>query len=79
MTSLAGLSLDNLTQRCVDETEKFNRHQPNDPQFCFELLRRALAEGISEAFTRVYQVYERQVLRWVYSHSRFEQTGESAD
>jgi len=79
MTSFAGMSLDNLTQRCVEETEKFNRHQPNDPQFCFELLRRALAEGISEAFTHVYQVYERQVLRWVYSHSRFEQTGESAD
>jgi hypothetical protein len=79
MTSIAGIPLDDLTQRCVEETEKFSRRQPNDPQFCFELLRRALAEGISEAFTHVYQVYERQVLRWVYSHSRFEQTGESAD
>jgi hypothetical protein len=79
MTSIASIPLDNLTQRCVEETEKFNRRAPNDPQFCFELLRRALAEGISEAFTRVYQVYERQALHWVYSHSRYEQTGESAD
>jgi hypothetical protein len=79
MTSIAHIPLDDLTQRCVEETEKFNRRQPNDPQFCFELLRRALAEGISEAFTHVYRVYERQALRWVYSHSRFEQTGESAD
>jgi len=79
MTANAGLPLDNLAQRCAEETEKFNRRQPNDPQFCFELLRRALADGVSEAFTRAYQVYERQALHWVYSHSRFEQTGENAD
>jgi hypothetical protein len=77
--SLAALSVDQLAQRCVEETEKFNRRQSNDPQFCFELLRRALAEGVPEAFTFAYQVYERQVLKWVYSHSGFAQTGESAD
>jgi hypothetical protein len=75
----SSLSIDDLAQRCAEETDKFNRRQPNDAQFCFELLRRALADGSSEAFTRVYQVYERQVLAWVYSHSRFAQTGESAD
>jgi hypothetical protein len=75
----APLSNDDLAQRCAEETDKFNRRQPNDSQFCFELLRRALAEGMSDAFTRVYQIYERQVLGWVYSHSRFAQTGESAE
>lgn len=75
----ASLSVDDLAQRCAEETDKFNRRQTNDAQFCFELLRRALADGSSEAFTHVYQVYERQVLAWVYSHSRFAQTGESAD
>jgi hypothetical protein len=75
----ASLPVDVLAQRCAEETDKFNRRQSNDAQYCFELLRRALAEGSSEAFTRVYQVYERQVLNWVYSHSRFVQTGESAD
>jgi hypothetical protein len=73
------LSLDDLTQRCAFETEKFNRREPNDARFCFELLRRALADGLSDAFTRVYQIYERQVLVWVHSHSGFERTGESAD
>jgi hypothetical protein len=73
------MSLDDLARQCAEETEKFSRRQANDPQFCFELLRRALADGVPEAFTRVYRNYERQVLSWVYSHSGFAQTGESAD
>ena len=77
--SLAALPVDQLAQRCAEETDKFNRRQSNDPQFCFELLRRALAEGVAEAFTFAYQIYERQALKWVYSHSGFAETGESAD
>lgn len=75
----ASLSNDDLAQRCAQETDKFNRRVPSDAQFCFELLRRALADGIDDAFTRICQVYDRQITNWVYSHSRFEQTGESAD
>jgi hypothetical protein len=73
------LSLDELAQRCSSETEKFSRREPSDARFCFELLRRALADGLSDAFTRVYQIYERQVLIWVHSHSGFARSGESAD
>ena len=72
-------SLDDLTQHCTSETEKFNRREPSDARFCFELLRRALADGLPDAFTRVYQIYERQVLVWVHSHSGFARSGESAD
>ena len=79
MSEVDRLSIDDLAQRCADETENFSRRRDNDPRFCFELLRRALAENVSEAFTRIYQIYERQVLGWVYSHSRFQQTAESAD
>lgn len=77
--TVSSLSVDALAQRCAEETDKFNHRQPSDAQFCFELLRRALGEASSEAFTRVYQIYERQVLAWVYSHSRFGQTGEDAE
>ncbi len=77
--AVAHLSVDALAQRCAEETDKFNHRQPNDAQYCFELMRRALAEGSADAFTLIYQVYERQVLSWVYSHSRFAQTGEDAD
>lgn len=68
-----------LAQRCASETDKFTRQQPNDPQWCFELLRRALAERDAEAFTYVYQTYEGLVLSWVRHHSRFPLTGESAE
>ena len=79
MSEVDRLSIDDLAQRCAAETESFKGRRDSDARFCFELLRRALAENISEAFTRIYQIYERQVLGWVYSHSRFEQTAESAD
>lgn len=73
------LTIDQLALRCAEETDKFGRRQPNDAQYCFELLRRALAETSDEAFTSVCRVYERQVTSWVYSHTRFAQTGETAD
>jgi hypothetical protein len=77
MSAAEGLLIDDLARLCAAETAKFNRRQPSDAQFCFELLRRALAEGVAEAFTYVYQIYERQVRIWVHSHTRFAQTGES--
>jgi len=79
MSLVDSFSLDDLTRRCASETEKFNRREPSDARFCFELLRRALADEMSDAFTRVYQIYERQVLVWVHSHSGFARSGESAD
>jgi hypothetical protein len=76
--TFASLSVDDLAQRCAAETEKYQRREPTDDRFCFELLRRALAEGVADAFTQVYQIYERRVLSWVLGHSRFTATGEDA-
>jgi hypothetical protein len=77
--SAVEIALDDLAQRCAEETQKFNRRQSSDPQYCFELLRRALVDGVADAFTHFYRVYERQVHNWVYQHHYFEQAGESAD
>jgi hypothetical protein len=79
MTAASNLPIDALAQRCADETQKYRRNQPSDPQYCFELLRRALAEDLPEAFARTYRIYEQQVLAWVYSHGRFHQVDESAE
>ncbi len=73
------LSAAELARHCAEETDKFVRRLANDPQYCFELMRRALAEQSDEAFTYVFQVYERSVTSWVYHHSRFAFTGESAE
>ncbi len=77
--TVGSLSIDELALRCAEETDKFGRRLPNDAQYCFELLRRALAETSDEAFTSVSRIYERQITNWVYSHTRFAQTGETAD
>jgi hypothetical protein len=77
--TLASLPLEQIAQRCAEETQKFRQRQPHDTQFCFELFRRALAEGVNEAFTWAYNIYEREVRNWVHQHRGFEHTGESAD
>ena len=77
--TLAGLSVEKLAAQCAEETEKFSRRQPNATQYCFELFRRALAEGVEEAFTWIYLVYERQVVSWVHRYPRFDETGEADD
>lgn len=71
MTLAQGMPNEELARLCTIETEKFNRRQSSDSQFCFELFRRALAEGVPEAFTLVYRVYERQVQSWVLRHPQF--------
>ena len=73
------LTIDELYRRGAEETEKYARRQESDPQYCFELMRRALAEDSHEAFAYVYQIYERQTLVWVHSHSLYAQTGEEPE
>jgi hypothetical protein len=77
--NVSTLTVDALAQHCAEDTQKFYRQQSSDSQFCFELLRRALAEQQADAFARVYQIYEAQVLNWVYHHPRFPQTNESTE
>lgn len=79
MAEAAGLPDDILARRCAEETERYAQREAVDPSFCFELLRRAFALGSEEAVALVYQVYERRVLAWVYSHTRFASTGEDAE
>lgn len=79
MSAARGLLIDELARLCAAETAKFSQQLASDTQFCFELFRRALADGISEAFTQVYRVYERQVQIWVQRHPQFAFCDEPAD
>lgn len=79
MSGADELSVEALAQRCAAETVRYAQKLLADPQFCLELLRRALRDELAEALTHVYRIYERQVLRWVSSHSAFPATEESAD
>lgn len=73
------LSLDELAQRCAEETQRYLHQDGSTDRYCLELMRQALFERLSEAFTHIYRVYERLVLHWVYRHPAFEQTGEAAE
>lgn len=77
--TLYSLPLDQLTRRCAEETHKFHHDQTSDPQYCFELFRRALAEGVQEALGQVYEVYERQLYRWVQTMRGFDRTNENPE
>jgi hypothetical protein len=76
---LAGFPLDDLAQHCEEQTQQFSRRQASDPRYCFELLRRALADGLTDAFTHICRIYQPQVIQWVYRHTSFERTGETAE
>lgn len=73
------MNIEQLAHRCAEETDKYRRRLPNDTQYCFELLRRALAEEDQEAISRVEQIYQSQVRSWVSNHSQFAATGETVE
>ncbi len=70
------MPLDEVAQRCEEETNRFRHTRKADNQFCFELFRRALEGGDHEAFTRIIQTYKSQCERWVRGMRGFEVTGE---
>lgn len=72
-------SLDDLMNRCIEQTARYRRNLPHDTTCCFELLRRALALDSDEAFAYIYRLYEPQVRRWVHAHPQFSYSDETAD
>jgi hypothetical protein len=46
-----------LAQRCAEETDKFRRNRKSDPEICFELFRRGLAEQADDALTHIYRIF----------------------
>lgn len=74
--NLPAFTLDELQSRCSDETARYLHRLPNDSQFCFELVRRALEEQISEAFTHIFLIYSPLCASWASNFSGFADTDE---
>ncbi len=70
------LTLAGIAHRCAQETELFFQRQSYDPQYCFELFRRAIVERDQRAWELVYVQYRPLVAGWVNRHSAFPATGE---
>lgn len=78
-TDLRVLALVSVAQRCARETELFFQRQSYDPRYCFELFRRAMADGHQGAWELVYAQYRPLVARWVERHSAFASSGEEVE
>jgi RNA polymerase sigma factor (sigma-70 family) len=77
--NVTSLSLNDLAQRCIEETSKFRRNVENDTRFCYELMRRAFKENFSDALTHIFVIYEPLVRSWVYAYIGFADTEEQAE
>lgn len=64
--------LPDIAAKCHEHTILFYQGKPNDPKWCYELLRRALKLEDEEAFAHVSRVYQPQVLSWIHHHPRFD-------
>src|SRR6186713_2579488 len=76
---LQNLVLSGVIRRCAQESELFFRREPNDPRFCFELLRRAILEQNHDAWELIYRQYRPLVSGWVTRYPSFQDTGEEVD
>jgi hypothetical protein len=73
------LDLDEVANRCAQESQRFFRGLLNDPRFCFELFRRAFVQRDPLAWEHLYHTYRPLVCRWINSHPAFEDSGEELD
>jgi DNA-directed RNA polymerase specialized sigma24 family protein len=76
---LARLGTATLSQHCALENARFQRGQPSDPRYAYELFRRALAERDDVAWECLYQQYRGLVERWVRNNAAFGGCTESSE
>jgi DNA-directed RNA polymerase specialized sigma24 family protein len=71
------MKLDQLAERCEDETELFFHPNPQrtvDPRYCFEIFRRALEGRDQLAWEAIYRQYCPLVAGWVARHPELAQS-----
>lgn len=73
------MDLQELYERCAEDTALYRSQRQAQTEHCFELMRQALMEDDSSAFTYLYRVYAPQVRRWVFRHPAYASTDEPAE
>ncbi|MFZ4663502.1 MAG: hypothetical protein ACOYNY_41235 [Caldilineaceae bacterium] len=72
-----------LAYRSQQELQRFQHGAESDPQYAFELFRRALTDpdqpASRPAWEAIYRQYFATVVRWAQQHPLFPHTGESGD
>jgi hypothetical protein len=76
---ISRLVVDELAQKCRQETNNYFRHQDHDDRYCFELFRRAIQKQDKYAWDAICVQYQSLVTGWVSQHPGFESSGEEAE
>jgi len=64
-TKVQHLTVEDLAQRCAQETDLYFAHRDYDSSYCFELFRRAIRSKDERALEVVIIQYQPLVARWV--------------
>ncbi|HKY55421.1 MAG TPA: hypothetical protein VJM08_13985 [Anaerolineales bacterium] len=64
-TNLQLMTVEDLAQRCAQETKLFFKYLTHETKYCFELFRRAIAERDGLAWRAITIQYKPSVARWV--------------
>jgi hypothetical protein len=78
-THLASWHIENLQNRCAEETKHFFQGKDNSTQFCFEIFRRAFIDQNQDAWYYIYHQYQPLVRRWLENHILFPYISEEKD
>lgn len=63
--NLQSMPLDDLAQRCAQETILYFKSRVHDTSYCFEIFRRAVTERSELAWKAIINQYKPLVARWV--------------
>lgn len=64
-TELQHMAVEDLAQKCAQETDRFFTHHDYDSSYGFELFRRAVRDKDEHALEVVFTQYQPLVARWV--------------
>jgi RNA polymerase sigma factor (sigma-70 family) len=74
-TKLQHMAVEDLAQKCAQETDRFFTHHDYDSSYGFELFRRAVQEkdecALEVVFTQYRPLVARWVDRWMHKHPDF--------
>jgi DNA-directed RNA polymerase specialized sigma24 family protein len=63
--NLQFMTVEDLAQKCAQETKLYFNYLTNDTKYCFELFRRAISERSNLAWKAIIVQYKPSVARWV--------------
>ena len=58
------LSAVEVCRRCREETARFQRREPHDDSFCWEMMRRAVGDRDADCWQAMTEIYHASVATW---------------